>query len=75
MFRPLLALALLNLLVACSSAGDDGPLGVAIIGEQEDLFQRGVRLSVGAQHLYSATNEGLVALDPAGQVIPAIAER
>ncbi|BDW80723.1 ABC transporter substrate-binding protein [Erythrobacter sp. Dej080120_24] len=62
-------------LLACDGASDRGPLNVAIIGEPEDLFQSGVRLSVGGQHLQAATNEGLVALDPTGQVVPAIAER
>ena len=46
-----------------------------MFGNSNSLFQQGVRLSNGAQHLRAATHEGLVALDPAGQVIPAIAER
>ncbi len=45
------------------------------MGEQDALFQDGVRLSAAAQHMRASTNEGLVALDPAGRVIPAIAER
>ena len=62
-------------LTACGPPTKSGPLDVAVIGQHETIFDNGVRLSVGAQHLYAATNEGLVALDPAGQVIPAIAER
>lgn len=62
-------------LAACGSGGDRGPINVAVIGEEEAPFQRGVRLSAAAQHLRAATNEGLVGLDPAGQIIPAIAER
>jgi ABC-type transport system substrate-binding protein len=52
-----------------------GPVEVAVIGAQESLFEQGVRLPLAAQHLRASTNEGLVALDPAGQVVPAIAER
>jgi len=73
--RFLLLFSLIFALLACDGASDRGPLNVAIIGEPEDLFQSGVRLSVGGQHLQAATNEGLVALDPTGQVVPAIAER
>ena len=62
-------------LSACGSAADRGPVNVALIGEQDALFEDGVRLSAAAQHIRATTNEGLVALDPAGQVIPAIAER
>lgn len=47
---------------------------MAIIGEPESLFQRGVRLSPAAQHLRSAAYEGLIALDQSGQIVPAIAE-
>ena len=50
-------------------------MNVAIFGQQEALFQQGVRLSSAGQHMRAATNEGLVALDPSGQVVPAIAER
>jgi oligopeptide transport system substrate-binding protein len=67
----LLALAL----GSCGPSGRDGVVQVATIGEPESLFQQGVRLSPAAQHLRSATYEGMVALDPAGQVVPAIAER
>ncbi|MEL6529810.1 MAG: ABC transporter substrate-binding protein, partial [Pseudomonadota bacterium] len=47
----------------------------AIIGEPGDLFEDGLRLSPVSQHIRAATVEGLVALDPAGQIVPAIAER
>ncbi len=63
------------LLSACGSAADRGPVNVAIMGEDGSLFEEGVRLSSAAQHIRATTNEGLVALDPSGQVIPAIAER
>ncbi len=45
------------------------------MGQPESLFDEGVRLSPAAQHVRAATLEGLVALDPAGQIVPAIAER
>ncbi len=62
-------------LAACGPGDASGPVNIAIIGEPESLFDEGIRLSTGAQHLAAATHEGLVALDPAGQIIPAIAER
>lgn len=70
-FLPLLCCTL----AACGSAGDDGPVAVAVIGTPASLFDQGIRLSPAAQHLRAATAEGLVALDPSGQVIPALAER
>ena len=60
---------------SCDSFNGNGPIAVAVIGERDSLFQQGVRLPFGAQHVRAATNEGLVALDPAGQVVPALAER
>jgi oligopeptide transport system substrate-binding protein len=62
-------------LVACGPSGGSGTLNLAIIGDGASLYQTGVRLSPGAQALRAATEEGLVALDPAGQVVPALAER
>lgn len=50
-------------------------MSVAIIGEPASLFQQGVRLAPAAQAMRAASHEGLVALDPAGQVVPALAER
>lgn len=46
-----------------------------MIGAPEDPFAQGVRLPPAAQHVRAATDEGLVSLDQAGQVVPAIAER
>ncbi len=71
-WMPLLALLVT---CSCSPSGGSGPLAVAVIGEPDDPFEQGIRLSSAAQHMRAATHEGLVALDPAGQVVPAIAER
>lgn len=60
---------------SCGPSGGGGPIEVAVIGAPDDPFEQGVRLSPAAQHMRAATHEGLVALDPAGQVVPAIAER
>ncbi len=62
-------------LAGCSDGGPSGPVSVAIVGNADGLFQGGLRLPVSAQHLRAASNEGLVGLDPAGEVIPALAER
>lgn len=75
MLRVYFSSALAFLLLACGPAADRGPVDIAVIGQEEELFASGVRLSPGAQHLRSATHEGLVALDETGQVVPAIAER
>jgi len=72
-FLPPLLLALA--VAACGPSNGGGPVEVAVIGAPESLFQQGVRLSPAAQHLRAANFEGMVALDPAGQVVPAIAER
>jgi oligopeptide transport system substrate-binding protein len=63
------------ILCSCGPSNGSGPIEVAVIGAPESLFQQGVRLSPAAQHLRAATFEGMVALDEAGQVVPALAER
>lgn len=63
------------LLAACGSPADDGIVDVALIGNQEELFDPGLRLSTSAQHIRAATAEGLVSLDRAGGIAPGIAER
>ena len=50
-------------------------MALAIIGTPGSLYQQGVRLAPAAQAIRAASYEGLVALDPAGQVVPALAER
>lgn len=70
-----LAIFLLVMLGSCGPSNGGGLISVAVIGSPESLFQQGVRLSPAAQHLRAATFEGLVSLDPAGQVVPALAER
>ncbi|MGY6638459.1 MAG: ABC transporter substrate-binding protein [Erythrobacter sp.] len=62
-------------LAACGPSDGSGTLNLAIIGDQAGLYTQGVRLPPGAQAVRAATEEGLVALDPAGQVVPALAER
>lgn len=62
-------------LAGCGSSNEGGPVDVAIIGTGESLFEQGVRLSSAAQHLRAATDEGLVAMDASGQIVPALAER
>ncbi|TAD76439.1 MAG: peptide ABC transporter substrate-binding protein [Sphingomonadales bacterium] len=69
---PLLAALALS---SCGPSDGGGAVEVAIIGAPGSLYQQGVRLAPPAQHVRGATFEGLVALDQAGQVVPAIAER
>jgi oligopeptide transport system substrate-binding protein len=70
-------LGMLSAFLVLSSCGPSGSgaLGIAIIGEPQSLFQQGVRLAPASQAMRAASYEGLVALDPAGQVVPALSER
>lgn len=70
---PALASSLLLSLAACGHS--DGPLDIAIIGAEDEVFARGLRLSEGAQVLRGATGAGLVALDAQGEIKPALADR
>lgn len=62
-------------LLGCGSSADDEIVDVVFIGTPEELAETGLRLAPGAAHLRAATAEGLVALDAAGNVVPAVAER
>ncbi|WP_284123712.1 ABC transporter substrate-binding protein [Parerythrobacter aestuarii] len=63
------------LLAGCSSRADEGAVSVAVIGDKDDPFESGNRLSYAGQLVREATSEGLVAMDETGEVVPAIAER
>lgn len=73
--RALTALLLALATTACGGGVDDGVVDVAFIAPQSELATGGLRLGYAGQHLRSAQAQGLVALDPAGSVVPAIAER
>ena len=66
---------LLVLTAACSSGTDDGVVDVAFIAEPSELDSEGVRLGNAGQHVRAALSTGLVRIDPAGQVVPGVAER
>lgn len=70
----LLTLCLAALLAACGSANTN-MIEIAVIGEANDPFERGVRLSPAGQLVRAATAEGLVSFDAQGRVIPALADR
>lgn len=74
-FRLLALLAIAFSLSACGSGADDQEVDVAFIGTSGDLFETGLRLAPAGQHMRSATAEGLVSLNDAGEVVPALAER
>jgi oligopeptide transport system substrate-binding protein len=71
------AVPVVTLLLALAGCGSrsDGPLAVAIIGSQDEVFAKGVRLSEGAQVVRAATSAGLVTLDAQGEIAPALADR
>ena len=71
----LLSLPLALALVACGGGVDDGVVDVAFIAPPSEMATGGLRLAFAGQHLKAAQAQGLVALDPAGAVVPAIAER
>ncbi len=71
----LLTLLAMALALAGCGSGNDGPLPVAFIDSEEDLFASGLRLSYGGQVVRAATGAGLVALDAQGEVVPALADR
>lgn len=76
MFRAASFLLLAGLaLSACSSRANEGAVTVAVIGDKDDPFESGTRLSYAGQLVREATAEGLVAMDGQGEVVPAIAER
>jgi peptide/nickel transport system substrate-binding protein/oligopeptide transport system substrate-binding protein len=72
-FRVLSAAAALAL-AGCNSF-DDAALNVAVIGDTDDPFEAGPRLSLASRLVGAATVEGLVAFDEKGRVIPALADR
>lgn len=73
------AFRVLTMLVALSLAGcnsyDNSALNLAVIGDEEDPFETGIRLSPAGQLVRASTVEGLVAFDQMGRVIPALADR
>jgi oligopeptide transport system substrate-binding protein len=74
--RPFSAIAATILLALAACGGrSDGPLSVAIIGTDDEVFASGLRLSEGAQVVRGATGAGLVALDAQGEIEPALADR
>ena len=70
---PAIIMGALLPLAACGHS--DGPLDVAIIGDKDEVFASGLRLSEGAQVFRGATGAGLVALDAQGEIAPALADR
>lgn len=67
-------LPILLFLTACARGGD-GNVEVAVIGEPADMAATGARLGLPGELVRAATAQGLVRIDEAGQVVPAIAER
>ena len=73
--RTLLILSLAPFVASCDDGFDDDVTRIAFIGSPSDRTDNGVRLAPAGQHIRSATAEGLVGLDEAGEVVPALAER
>jgi ABC-type transport system substrate-binding protein len=63
------------LLAACVERQNDGVIDVVFIGDSEDPFENGLRLSQTAQHIRASTRQGLVSMAVGGEIVPAIAER
>ena len=73
--RFILATLILIGLAACENAGDDGIVDVVYIGQSEDVFEQGLRIGPAAQLVRASTQQGLVRLNAAGEVVPGLAER
>lgn len=71
--RAILTSLCLLTLAACGDSGN-GDLHVAYADSRENLLETGVRLSPGGQTLRAALQSGLVALNPEGEIVPALAE-
>ena len=74
MLRAPALLTLIFALAACGRGGD-GAIDVVVIGQPSELAATGNRLAPPAELMRSATTQGLVRLDEAGQLVPGIAER
>lgn len=74
MRAPTILLSILLIATACSQSSD-GAIEVAVIGEADELFERGNRLAPPGELVRGATTQGLVRLDAAGQLVPGLAER
>jgi peptide/nickel transport system substrate-binding protein/oligopeptide transport system substrate-binding protein len=67
-----------SVLLALCLAGcgrGQGPLPVALVGDEDAFRTAGARLSPAAQVLRAATIEGLVGFDAEGRVVPGLADR
>lgn len=62
-------------LAGCGSSAQDDQVRVAIIGDDARLSAQSTYLSAAGQHLRMATSVGLVSFDPAGRIVPGLAER
>lgn len=72
--RSLLLVSLIAITAACNRS-DQGPLGVALAGDDSAFHTGSIRLSTAAQVIRAATFEGLVGFDAEGRVGPALADR
>lgn len=71
-----LGLALLALVTGCGERGNDGPIPVSLIGPMPTIMDPDrAALSASSSALLSATAQGLVRFDGAGQVEPGLAIR
>jgi oligopeptide transport system substrate-binding protein len=73
--RPFAAVLAAALMLASCGSGGDGTFDVGFMDSESNLFATGVRLSESGQHVLGATRSGLVTLDMAGEVVPALADR
>jgi peptide/nickel transport system substrate-binding protein len=70
------SLALMALLTGCGDRGNDGPIPVSLIGPMPAIADPNQKaLSASSSALLSATAQGLVRFDGAGQIEPGLAIR
>lgn len=72
----LVSLALLAPLAGCGNSGDDGPIAVSLIGPMPTMVDPSQKsLALPSAVLLTATAQGLVRFDGAGQIEPGLAIR
>lgn len=70
-----LLLAVLGAPLAACGSSDDNAVQVAVIGDKNAPFEKGIYLSLAGQLARAAQREGLVSFDEQARVVPAIADQ
>ena len=76
MAKAALITAMLTLVASCGDRSANGPIGVSVIGAQDEFRAPLTHIdSLAGAISFAATAQGLVSYDDAGNVIPGLAQR